>query len=570
MQNMMRSISSTKTAADVLAMLSASDLLPLRRRDMISAVHRICAMLDCEPARLSLDVHLLRSKLATVRPAAHGITAKTYSNVRSSFTGALVWAEVVAPLGRGAARRNSDWAPLLAGIAHNKLLANGLAAFANWCAGNGIRPAEVDDAAVLRFYDWLDGHTLHPRPKDLVRRVPNVWNESRKLVTGWPNAELARISFREVSANRRWEDLPEGFRADAEAYLELRRNPDLFDMGANHPKRPVAVLTLRQQQEHIRLAASILMREGAQTQALSSLADLITPEAFKTVLRHYHHQTNRNPSSFATALAKTLIDVARYHLKLSEREVEELKGLAAKLPAVTFDLTEKNKGLLRLLESDEVRARLLFLPDVLLKEAQCDLAGGRLSFVAAQLAVAVDILLVAPLRMQNLIDLHWTRNFKEPSGPKGPLLLHVPRGETKTGKRDLVYEIPKDVARNIRWYRREILSRIGADSRGHLFVTQKGKPKTQETLSQQITETLAERVGIHMTPHQFRHFAAMLYLEEHPESFQNVTDLLGHSWGKTTLIYAGSSTRRASRAYGSHVLEKRQALQVKRHARRRG
>ena len=61
-------------------------------------------------------------------------------------------------------------------------------------------------------------------------------------------------------------------------------------------------------------------------------------------------------------------------------------------------------------------------------------------------------------------------------------------------------------------------------------------------------ETIAKRVGIHMTPHQFRHFCAVSYLESHPEDFHTVQTMLGHGWSKTTLIYAGSSSRRAGRA----------------------
>ena len=53
-------------------------------------------------------------------------------------------------------------------------------------------------------------------------------------------------------------------------------------------------------------------------------------------------------------------------------------------------------------------------------------------FVDAQVAVAVDILLVAPLRAQNLIALNWSRNFKEPQGPRGKLLLYVPKDATKS------------------------------------------------------------------------------------------------------------------------------------------
>ena len=63
-----------------------------------------------------------------------------------------------------------------------------------------------------------------------------------------------------------------------------------------------------------------------------------------------------------------------------------------------------------------------------------------------------------------------------------------------------------------------------------------------------------------MTPHQFRHVAANLYLEAHPEDFETARALLGHAWSKTTLVYAGSSSRRASRAYGEHLIQQRDAL----------
>lgn len=84
-----------------------------------------------------------------------------------------------------------------------------------------------------------------------------------------------------------------------------------------------------------------------------------------------------------------------------------------------------------------------------------------------------------------------------------------------------------------------------------------------------MTETIEREVGLHVTPHQFRHIAAVFYLERHPEDFETVRALLGHEWSKTTLIYAGSSSRRASRAYGSFVLEQREALKWKRPIKKR-
>jgi len=73
---------------------------------------------------------------------------------------------------------------------------------------------------------------------------------------------------------------------------------------------------------------------------------------------------------------------------------------------------------------------------------------------------------------------------------------------------------------------------------------------------------IAEHVGIHMTPHQFRHFAATSYLEANPNDHQTVQAMLHHASSKTTLIYAGSASRRASRAYGELLFEQRDKLKL--------
>jgi integrase len=166
-----------------------------------------------------------------------------------------------------------------------------------------------------------------------------------------------------------------------------------------------------------------------------------------------------------------------------------------------------------------------------------------------------------------LSSLTWRRHFSEPDGPKGRLLLHIPAEETKSKLQDLVAEIPDDVAKRLRWYRRHILPRLNADPNGPLFVTKTGNAKTQETLSAQITQVIRRRLGVHLTPHQPRHLAAIWYLDEHPEDFETPRAFLGHAWSKTTRIYAGSSSRRASKAYNQFVLQQRDALKLKRNRR---
>ena len=93
-------------------------------------------------------------------------------------------------------------------------------------------------------------------------------------------------------------------------------------------------------------------------------------------------------------------------------------------------------------------------------------------------------------------------------------------------------EVPDEVARRLRWYRRHILPRLDADVNGHLFVTEMGSRKSQTTLTVQIIDAIARHIGIHMTPHQFRHFGATSYLEDHPEDFETAREHLGHAFSK--------------------------------------
>lgn len=559
---------SPPTLADVLQLVEATVLSATRRRDMISSIRRICEMMGCAPQSLTASVPELRLRLANIIPAAHGVSPKTFSNVKSLFVSALEIAQITDPRYAGLANKDTDWGPRMKVIANDKRKTCGLAAFTNWCAENHIRPEAVMDHHVQKFHNWLETRTLCPRPRDVVRRTPAIWNKAAREIPAWPQIRLTLLSFQHPREHLSWDELHPDLHRDAERYLTAREKPDLFDECPNAPRRPLAKTTLRQQSEHLRLGASVLVRSGTAVEDITRLADLTEPEAFKIILRHYYDKADGAPNAFAVGVAKTLQQVARYHVGASQEELDRLKALAAKLPPVPFDLTEKNRKLLRQLESDQMQARLVDLPLDLLAEVRDGLDDSPLRFVDAQVAVAVDIALIGPLRPQNLSSLNWSRHFQEPQGRKGPLRLYIPKHETKTKQRDLVFELPDDVADRVRWYRRHILPRLDADPHGDLFVTHGGTRKDQKTFACQIIQRIEHRVGLHMTPHQFRHVAAFFYLRAHPEDFRTVTDLLGHSLAKTTLIYAGVSSERASRVYSEFVVEQRKVLKFKRRRRR--
>jgi hypothetical protein len=215
------------TLAEVLNRIESAALPATRRRDLVSAIRRICAMAQVSPVAVKTEPWGLRRLLAGILPAKHGLSPKSWANLRSAFTAALGLVGVIDALPRGTAKRDPVWGPLIARLSE-KRLGNGLAAFANWCAIQHIPPESVGDETVDQFHLWLETRTIHPKPQDAVRRTPALWNEAMEKVPGWPQIALRRRSFRKPHQHLDWSELASAFVADADAYLELRRKPDLL------------------------------------------------------------------------------------------------------------------------------------------------------------------------------------------------------------------------------------------------------------------------------------------------------------------------------------------------------
>ena len=115
----------TGTLADVLGLIDQAALTGTRQRDMVSAINRICEMAGTTPVRVRVEPAVLKDVLSRIRPAAHGVSAKSYSNLRSLFAAALQLAGAVDPSGRGSAKRHQAWGSLLEGITVPVLVTHG-------------------------------------------------------------------------------------------------------------------------------------------------------------------------------------------------------------------------------------------------------------------------------------------------------------------------------------------------------------------------------------------------------------------------------------------------------------
>jgi integrase len=229
--------------------------------------------------------------------------------------------------------------------------------------------------------------------------------------------------------------------------------------------------------------------------------------------------------------------------------LESLKTMRRKLGRDTGGMTRKNRQLILLLEDEKILIAFLALADRVSASAR----RSELSFARRaqqmQIAVAAGILCALPLRLKNLATLELGKQLTRPSGPDGPMHLILESAEVKNG-REMHFEVPVEVARLIDEYLTYYRPRLAPRASQYLFIHHGGVRKPEGALRDGITKAVRKHVGIHVTPHQYRHIAAELYLRAHPGEYVVVQQLLGHKSIKTTLsFYAREQARAAGRLY---------------------
>ena len=217
-------------------------------------------------------------------------------------------------------------------------------------------------------------------------------------------------------------------------------------------------------------------------------------------------------------------------------------------------------------DDPRVLAALVRLPDRLWRQARC--SNSPYTFIALQNALAIDILIHAPARMQNLSAIKFGTHLHWPQGPRKPALLTFGRHETKT-EVEFKHELPAFLADRLSVFRNEIAPEVIGRKPENLFITAKGKPRSQVAIAIMIHKTILRHLGVKMTPHQFRHLCAKIILEKNPGAYELVRQMLGHSSVKTTVdFYAGIDTLRAGRAHADLINEIRQSNLGRRRRRR--
>ena len=176
---------------------------------------------------------------------------------------------------------------------------------------------------------------------------------------------------------------------------------------------------------------------------------------FKSILRQQGQKNGGKSSAHLLALANDLIAMATEWVKAPADRLAELKTLRSKLGTLPRGLTEKNRALLRRLEDPRLLSRLLNLPDLMWRRARRKSPPSPYWFVDLQTALAIDILLHSPLRIEDLQALKFDEHIHWPQG-KGRAALITVR-QAKVEDNDLLEcELPPYLSDRLYAFRNEI------------------------------------------------------------------------------------------------------------------
>jgi integrase len=363
-----------------------------------------------------------------------------------------------------------------------------------------------------------------------------------------------------------WRTVPLLLQEDLERYLAWTTVPDPLAEGAR--PRALAPLTRRTRRIHVHSAVSAAIAAGIPIDQITCLASLVEAATFRSILGQLWRADGGKVSAYTHAVAITLLAIASEWVKLAPDVLAGLKSLTRKLGRLPSGLTEKNKCLLRRFDDPRLTADLIELPDKLWNTARRRLGQSRWAFNDLQTALAIDLLLHVPMRLQNLVSLNFTEHVHWPQGPRRPAILTIKRNETKN-EVALEFEIPSALAERMFAYRNEIAPELTGERPDRVFVNLAGNPKHAYSVAVAIQKALARHLGVKMNPHQFRHLAAKIVLDANPGAYELVRQLLGHkSHLTTTNFYAGIDTRRAGRAH-AELLQMVRGTRVQRSRHRR-
>ena len=527
---------SRATLQDVLrAIDKATDITTRRKQDMRSAVRLVAKTLGTEPHLIPADPRGIGRRLDGVSPLILGLSAGRWANCRSLLRAALRLFGPIMP-GPSAVAVLAEWEPLATEARKIGSCWLRLGRLIRWLSAQAITPDQMVRADIDRFRQELSCDALLGDPNLTWQATRRSWERMRNTCPAWPPIML------DLPANPKvfrlpWESFPPTLKAEVDALLERLAGKDFSDDGPTRPLRPQ---TLRLRSHELRAFASSLVHAGIEPQNLTSLGVCLSLDNFKRGLRWLYERAGSKPTRAISHTAANLKAIARHWLKADEATLTVMAKIVRKLTPPEQGMSTKNRERLRPFDSVETQKVLVNLPQVIVHHIDTNRTARARKTGLATAALAIELLLAAPLRLENLRQINLDRHLLKVGDT---FHLVVASEEVKNGA-ELEFVLPAETTRMIDWF---IAHHRRSDAGNRfLFAGVSDRPKHQNTLRSQIMSAVKAFTGLAIHPHLFRHIAGSMFLSQHPGAYEVVRQVLGHRNIETTArFYTGQEERRA-------------------------
>jgi integrase len=527
------------------------------RSQWLCSLRRIAEMIARPVETLPARMTALRQPVNRLNAARLGVSPKTLSNHKANVRAALNHLSGKRlTLSRGAALA-SAWDGLLQAVTDSWARKRLFALF-RYLSARGIEPSGVDDGVLGAFFEHRVETTFHAVTPSVRRELARAWDACVDTVPGFPQKRLTVEPLKSRIAGLEWEEFPKTFRDEVEAYLDTLRVSHRSARGRRRAACKASTIATRRRE--IVAAARMAVACGMAVDELRSLRDLLVPDIAGKVLDAYWARDGERPRNFVIDLAWKFVSVARATGCLDDAEIDKLDAMRVELDQHRRNgLTPKNMRVVRAVLSGDIWTRVVRLPDRLMTDAgKRRMTSPVKAAVLAELAVAIRILTLAPVRVGNLASISLETNLIRPGGHGSPYWLFFPDYDVKN-EVDLTFPFDADVSTFIDRYIRDFRpTLLRGSNQPWLFPGGNGDgvQKLARTLSDQITGRIDKELGFRITAHQFRHAAAAIILKAQPGNYELVRRILGHRNIQTTTgFYVGLETMDASRQYGEMILK---------------
>lgn len=551
------------TMADVLDRLvtnpdvSAGRLVALR-----SAVRTYCRAQAKDPAAVSAEPRAVREVLSHLTPGALGISPQSFLNLRSLVGKALDAAGIETIPVRIRTPLAPAWARLMDRVDDRRMRCALLRPL-TLLSTAGVLPQDINQDAVDALTRAIEERQILRWPRVANRAFIRAWNRARISIPDWPQVELWIDDRRDRYVLAPETFLPE-FRTDISEWL---RSISTFSLTRRRP--PLRPRTVDGHRLLLWELTSAAVHAGVPITTLSSLRALIDATVVEPAIEWLAVRFNGRPAPHLANIVRVACTIARHFLDQAadverakeERNLRELRLFCTNLQPKAAGMTGKNRALLNRFKDPDLLARFVTLPQKLF----APIAGKPRPTCAdarrAAVAVAIEILLHAPIRIQNLHSIRLDTHYKiYGQKPRSRAVLEFSAAEVKNDI-DLSYPLPAATAAMIDHFCDRLRPLLAEPGSPFLFPGRGLRPGQAVALSKKIAEMTAEIVGVRISAHQFRHVCALLYLQRHPGDYETVRRFLGHGRIETTIRhYAGMEGEAAVALWDDTLNDMRQAV----------